>query len=293
MVNRLCDKLVDFLELAGEAIDKIFLLGSHLVSGQVANVFDLFLQLLRQLVEECVRVSHLLGQILLVPPNVPENFDSKFGKIVFKTNEIALQRLVFLLVRLEVLILLLGDLFSKTYLLESVHEFREEVGVLFLLLLFVCLAPLCLLLLHQVDVLLQLVVTLLQPLYLLLQQPNLLISLILSLPQLAAMEGFIEQSLIPGDGNEPRHHNGFLALLLIAIDLTLRRRRLTFNWRWLELLQDEILVNLVNGVLLGRAVRRHGFDVLQAVEVPIRFTFKLLREPIDCSDLTLQRVLQL
>ena len=61
----------------------------------------------------------------------------------------------------------------------------------------------------------------------------------------------------------------------------------------LLLLQDEILVSLMNAVFLGRTFCRHGFEVEQAVEVAIRFIFKLLGEPIDRFDLSLQHVLQL
>ena len=138
------------------------------MSGQVANIFDFFLQLFCQLVKECVRVSHLFCQIFLVPSNVSEYFDSEFRKIVFKLYEVGFQILVFVLVRLEVLILLLGDLFPKVDLLKGIHEFREEVCVLFVLLLFVYITPVRLLFLDQIDVFFQLVVTLLQSLNLLL-----------------------------------------------------------------------------------------------------------------------------
>ena len=128
---------------------------------------------------------------------MPEDLDSELRKVVFKTNEIALQSLIFVLVRLEVLILLLGHLFAKIDLLEGVHEFREEVVVRFILLLFVRSASISLLLFNQINVLLKLVVTLLQPLNLLLQQPDLLISMILPFPQLAILQCFIEKSLVP------------------------------------------------------------------------------------------------
>ena len=128
---------------------------------------------------------------------MPEDLDSELRKVVFKTNEIALQSLIFVLVRLEVLILLLGHLFAKVDLLEGVHEFCEEVVVRFILLLFVRSASISLLLFNQINVLLKLVVTLLQPLNLLLQQPDLLISMILPFPQLAILQCFIEKSLVP------------------------------------------------------------------------------------------------
>ena len=182
MVDRLRDKVVHLLELAGEAVDQVFFLGSHLIGRQVPHIFDLFLQLFGQFVEEGIGIPHLLRQVLLVAPNVPKDLDPELRKVVFKANEVAFQRFVLVLVRFEVLVLLLGHLFAEVDLLEGVHEFGEEVVVRFVLLLFVRSAPVRLLLFHQVNVLFQLVVALLQPLNLLLQQPDLLISMILPSP---------------------------------------------------------------------------------------------------------------
>ena len=56
--------------------------------------------------------------------------------------------------RLEVLILLFGHLFAQIDLLEGVHEFREEVVVRFILLLFIRSESISLLLFNQINVLL-------------------------------------------------------------------------------------------------------------------------------------------
>ena len=71
---------------------------------------------------------------------MPEDFNSEFRKIVFKTDEISLQRLIFILVRLEVLILLFSNLFAKIDLLECIQELLDESVVLIFLLLFVYIA---------------------------------------------------------------------------------------------------------------------------------------------------------
>ena len=223
---------------------------------------------------------------------MPEDLDSELRKVVFKTNEIALQSLIFVLVRLEVLILLLGHLFAKIDLLEGVHEFREEVVVRFILLLFVCSASISLLLFNQIDVLLKLVVTLLQPPNLLLQQPDLFISMILPFPQLAILQCFIEKSLVPCHRNETRHQNVLLAPLLVVIDGTLGWCLIS-NLLRLLLLKNEVLVDLMNTVFLRRTARRHGFHVDQAVKVAIRFAFVRFCEIIDRFDLALQGVFQL
>ena len=223
---------------------------------------------------------------------MPEDLDSELRKVVFKTNEIALQSLIFVLVRLEVLILLLGHLFAKIDLLEGFHKFREEVVVRFILLLFVRSASISLLLFNQINVLLKLVVTLLQPLNLLLQQPDLLISMILPFPQLAILQCFIEKSLVPCHRNETRHQNGLLAPLLVVIDGTLGGCLIS-NLLRLLLLKNEVLVDLVNAVFLRRRARCHRFQVEQAVKVAIRFAFVRFCELIDRFDLALQGVFQL
>lgn len=85
---------------------------------------------------------------------MPEDFNSEFRKIVFKTDEISLQRLIFILVRLEVLILLFSNLFAKIDLLECIQELLDESVVLIFLLLFVYIASVRLLFVNRIDVLL-------------------------------------------------------------------------------------------------------------------------------------------
>lgn len=85
---------------------------------------------------------------------MPEDFNSEFRKIVFKTDEISLQRLIFILVRLEVLILLFSNLFAKIDLLECIQELLDESVVLIFLLIFVYIASVRLLFVNQIDVLL-------------------------------------------------------------------------------------------------------------------------------------------
>ena len=85
---------------------------------------------------------------------MPEDFNSEFRKIVFKTDEISLQRLIFILVRLEVLILLFSNLFAKIDLLECIQELLDESVVLIFLLIFVYIASVRLLFVNRIDVLL-------------------------------------------------------------------------------------------------------------------------------------------
>ena len=85
---------------------------------------------------------------------MPEDFNSEFRKIVFKTDEISLQRLIFILVRLEVLILLFSNLFAKIDLLECIQELLNESVVLIFLLIFVYIASVRLLFVNRIDVLL-------------------------------------------------------------------------------------------------------------------------------------------
>ena len=85
---------------------------------------------------------------------MPEDFNSEFRKIVFKTDEISFQRLIFILVRLEVLILLFSNLFAKIDLLECIQELLDESIVLIFLLLFVYIASVRLLFVNRIDVLL-------------------------------------------------------------------------------------------------------------------------------------------
>ena len=188
---------------------------------QVSHIFDLLLQLFGQLVKEGIRVTHFLSQVLLVAPDVPEDFDTKLGEVVLEAHKIALHVLILVLVRFEVQILLLADLLAKVYLLESVRNLLGKRIILLGLLRNVMCASFCLQPVDQLDVDFKLIVADLESLDFLFEQTNLFICLILPASKLAVLKSFIEQPLVSSDRNQPRHHNCLLQLLLIGLKSSL------------------------------------------------------------------------
>ena len=198
MVHRLGHKLVHLLELARKAIDQVLLLCSHLVRRQIPHILDLLLQLLGQLVEEGIRVTHLFGEVLLVSPDVPEDLHAELGEIVLKAHKVGLNLLKIILMRLEVHLLLLADLLPKGNLLERVQELLAEGDVLLVLLSFVVRASVSLHLVHQLDVHFEFVVANFEIFDLLFKKSNLFICVILPPPERAVLESLIEEPLVAG-----------------------------------------------------------------------------------------------
>jgi len=129
----------------------------------------------------------------------------------------------------------------------------QEILILLLLLIFVFCAPVGLLLVIEVNVLLQFVVSLLQLDNLFLEQPNLLVCLVLTFAQLTVLKCLVEKPLIPGNCDETWHHNCLLTGLVIAINGTLDGR-LASNVLGFPLLKDEVLVDLENTVFFSYTV---------------------------------------
>jgi len=63
MIYRLGHKLIDFIKLAREFADELFLLLAHLMCGKMPNPFDIFLDLCSEFAEEFVGRVYLLLQI--------------------------------------------------------------------------------------------------------------------------------------------------------------------------------------------------------------------------------------
>ena len=102
VVDRFSHKIIDFFELTWKAIDKVFLLCSHLVSRQVTHIFNFFGQLCCYITKELVWGVYLILQILFGATDSVEYLGPKLLEIVFETNKIALHRLEFILVSLEI-----------------------------------------------------------------------------------------------------------------------------------------------------------------------------------------------
>ena len=203
MINWLGHEIVDLFKLAGESVDEIFLLSSHLMCGQIAHRFDLIGQLGGHLAKERIWLIDLILKIFFGSAHCIKDLGTELLKVIFEAHKIAFQSLILVFVGLEIDVLLLGNFFAERNLLESILDLRLEAIILVVLSRNGGCSGLILLFVDKIYVVFQLLIFYFKCSDFLFEFSDLFIGIVLSTSQHTVLQRLSEKFVIPFNWKQP------------------------------------------------------------------------------------------